>query len=225
VAQGRSHGRIALGLLPLAGSVFIARALREVAEGYPDARVEAIEGSFDFLIEKLRSGGIDFIIGPVRNPDASLGVVETVLFSDPYSVVVRRGHPLTAQRRIRLQDLLDYDWVAPPLGSPRRAVYDGLFAELGREPRSALQTSSIGLTRALLSETDCITLLTHHESRAEQEMGRLTALPLAVPHPARHVQVTTRTDWLPTAVQVRFLQALQEQARGGTMSPQAARLA
>jgi len=218
-AQGRSRSRLAIGLLPLAGAIVIARALREVAEAYPDTRVEAIEGSFDFLIEKLRAGGIDFIIGPVRNLDPSLGVVETILFEDPYSIVVRRGHPLTLKRRITLQDLLDYDWVAPPLGSPRRAVYEGLLAAIGRVPTSTLQTSSLGLTRAILSETDRITLLTHHESRAEQDMGLLTVLPLAVPHPGRHVQVTTRNDWLPTAVQVRFLDALQAHANTRAVRP------
>ena len=81
-------------------------------------------------------------------------------------------------------------------------------------PRSTLQTSSPNLTRAILTETDRITLLSRYESRAEQEMGFLTVLPFAVPHPARKVQVTTRADWLPTVVQARFLQALHDQAHG-----------
>jgi LysR family transcriptional regulator, regulator for genes of the gallate degradation pathway len=213
-SQGRNRGRIGLGLLPLAGAFFVARALKDLGEAYPDTKIEVIDGSFDFLIEKLRSGGIDFMIGPVRGLDPSLGVVETVLFDDPHAVVVRRGHPLTRKRQIRRQDLLAYDWVAPPPDTPRRTVYHALFAGLDRVPRSTLQTSSPNLTRAILTETDCITLLSRHESRAEEEMGFLTVLPFAVPHPARQVQVTTRADWLPTAVQVRFLQALHDQARG-----------
>ena len=213
-SNGRNRSRIGLGLLPLSGAFFVARALKDLGEAYPDTRMEVIDGSFDFLIERLRSGGIDFIIGPVRGLDPSLGVVETVLFDDRYALVVRRDHPLTRERRIRRQDLLAYDWVAPPPDTPRRAVYDALFAGLDRMPRSTLQTSSPNLTRAILTETDRITLLSRYESRAEQEMGFLTVLPFAVPHPARQVQVTTRADWLPTAVQARFLQALHDQARG-----------
>ena len=131
----------------------------------------------------------------------------------PYALVVRRGHPLTRKRQISRQDLLAYDWVAPPPDTPRRVVYDALFAGLNGVPRSTLQTSSPNLTRAMLTETDCITLVSRHESQAEQEMGFLTVLPFEVPHRARQVQVTTRTDWLPTAVQVRFLQALHNQAQ------------
>ena len=213
-SQGRARGRIGLGLLPLAGAFFVARALKDLGEAYPDTRIEVIDGTFDFLIERLRSGIIDFIIGPVRGLDPSLGVVETVLFDDPYAVVVRRGHPLTRKPRISRQDLLAYDWVVPPPDTPRRAVYDALFAGLDRVPRATLQTSSSNLTRAILTETDCLTLVSRHESRAEQEMGLLTVLPFAVPHPARQIQVTTRADWLPTAVQARFLAALHDQARG-----------
>lgn len=213
-SRGRNRGRIGLGLLPLAGAFFVARALKDLSEAYPDTRIEVIDGSFDFLIERLRSGVIDFIIGPVRGLDPSLGVVETVLFDDPYALVVRRRHPLTRKRQISRQDLLAYDWVVPPPDTPRRVVYDALFSGLQRMPRSTLQTSSPNLTRAILTETDCITLLSRHDSRAEQEMGLLTVLPFAVPHPARQVQVTTRADWLPTAVQMRFLQALHDQARG-----------
>ena len=213
-SQGRNRGRIRLGLLPLAGAFFVARALKDLGEAYPDIRIEVIDGSFDFLIERLRSGGIDFIIGPVRGLDPSLGVVETVLFDDPYALVVRRGHPLTRKRQITRQDLLAYDWVAPPPNTPRRTAYDALFAGLDRMPCSTLQTSSSNLTRAILTETDRITLLSRHESRAEEEMGFLTVLKFAVPHAARQVQVTTRADWLPTAVQARFLQELHDRARG-----------
>ena len=212
-SQGRNRGRLGLGLLPLAGAFFVARALKDLGEAFPDARAEVIEGSFDFLIERLRSGGIDFIIGPVRGLDRSLGVVETVLFDDPYAIVARVGHPLTRKRQIRQSDLLAYDWVVPPPDTPRRAGHDALFAGLDRAPRSTLQTSSPNLTRVILTETDAITLLPRHESRAEQEMGFLTVLPFAVPHPARQVQVTTRADWLPTALQTRFLRALRDQAR------------
>jgi LysR family transcriptional regulator, regulator for genes of the gallate degradation pathway len=172
-----------------------------------------IDGSFDFLIARLRLGLIDFIIGPLRGLDPDLGVVETVLFDDAYALVVRRQHPLTRKRQISRQDLLGYDWVVPPPDTPRRAVYDTLFAGLDRMPRSTLQTSSPNLTRAILTETDRITLVSRHESRAEEEMGLLTVLPFAVPHPARQVQVTTRADWLPTPLQERFLRALHDQAR------------
>jgi DNA-binding transcriptional LysR family regulator len=213
-SQGRSRGRIGLGLLPLAGAFFVARALKDFGAACPETRIEVIDGSFDFLIERLRSGGIDFIIGPVRGLDRSLGVVETVLFDDAYALVVRCGHPLTRKQPIRREDLLTYDWLLPPPDTPRRVAYDALFQGLNRVPRSTLQTSSPSLTRAILTETDYITLVSRRESRAEQEMGLLTVLPFAVAHRARQVQVTTRADWLPTAVQARFLKALHDQAHG-----------
>ena len=212
-SQGRNRSRIGLGLLPLAGVFFVARALKDFGEAFPDTRIEVVDGSFDFLIERLRSGAIDFILGPKRGLDPELGVVETVLFEDAYALVVRRGHPLTRKQQINRHDLLAFDWVAPPPATPRRVAYDALFRALNGTPRSTMQTSSPSLTRAILTETDCITLVSGYESQAEQGMGLLTVLPFEVPHRTRQVQVTTRTDWLPTAVQVRFLQALHNQSQ------------
>jgi DNA-binding transcriptional LysR family regulator len=209
-AQGRNRSRIGLGLLPLASAFFVARALNELWRSYPETQVDVAEGTFEVLLEKLRGGGIDFILGPVRNVDPALGVIETPLFEDPYCVVVRRGHPLTALTRIRLQDLVVYDWVAPHSGSPRRTVFEQLFAAQG--PKNVLHTSSSNLTRSILTETDRVTLLTRYEASSEEAMGFLTVLPFDLPY-TRHVQVTTRTEWLPTAVQARFLKVLAEQAR------------
>ena len=76
-----------------------------------------------------------------------------------------------------------------------------------------MQTSSLSLTRAILTETDCIALVSRYESQVEQAMGLLTVLPFEMPHRARQIQVTTRSDWLPTAAQVRFLQALHNQSQ------------
>lgn len=213
-SQGRNRSRIGLGLLPLAGVFFVARALKDFGEAYPETRIEVIDGSFDFLIEKLQSGAIDFLVGPRRGLDPNLGVIETTLFDDSYALVVRRDHPLTRKRQIKREDLLAFDWLAPPPDTPRRVAYDALFRGLNRTPRSTIQTSSPSLTRAILTETDCITLVSRHESRAEQETGFLTVLRFEVPHRARKVQVTTRAGWLPTAVQVRFLEALRNQSRG-----------
>jgi LysR family transcriptional regulator of gallate degradation len=139
-----------------------------------------------------------------------------VLFDDAYALVVRRGHPLTRKRQIKRQDLLAFDWIAPPPDTPRRVAYEALVRALDRMPHSTIQASSPSLTRAILSETNCITLVSRHEGWAEQKMGFLTVLPFEVPHRARvrQVQVTTRADWLPTSTQVLFLQALHNQSQG-----------
>jgi DNA-binding transcriptional LysR family regulator len=221
--QGNSRSRIALGLLPLAGAFFIARSLKDFSSHFPEACIEIIDGSFDFLIERLRSGRIDFIIGPRRGLNPNLGVVETALFDDSYALVVRCGHPLTRRLRIGCDDLLGFDWIAPPPDTPRRVAYDALLRTLERAPRSTLQTSSLGLTRAVLTETDCIALVSRYESRAEQDMGLLTVLPFEVPHRARQIQVTTRADWLPTAAQERFLLTLRNQSGGAGPARPAAR--
>jgi LysR family transcriptional regulator, regulator for genes of the gallate degradation pathway len=212
-ARGSGRGRIAIGTLPLAGSFFIARAVKDLTAIYPEAHISLAEGAYDLLLRQLRSGALDLIIGPIRLPDPALGVVEEPLFLDPYSVVVRRGHPLTRARKITVADLAACDWVIPPPGAPRRLAFDALFAQSRRKPRASVQTSSLGIIRALLAETDRVSLLNRYEVLSEERIGVLTALPFRLADTGRAIQVTTRVDWLPTAVQLRFVELLREHAQ------------
>lgn len=222
-AQGMSRSRISIGLLPLAGAFFVARALSDLIRDYPEMRAQAIDGAYDMLLDNLRRGVIDFIVGPLRHPDSTLGVVENTLFYDPYSVVVRHGHPLTRLKTIRREDLAAYDWVLPVGAAPRRHAYERLFDGAAKMPRTSLRTSSPNLTRAMLAETDWVTLLSRYEIVSEEQMGYLTVLPYEVPDTGRYLQVTTRVGWLPTTVQLRFIDLLREHARRGEPSQLKAR--
>ncbi len=212
-AEGISSSRINIGTLPLAGASFLARVLTDLTDYAPGTRVVIAEGPYDSLLQQLRVGAIDFIVGPLRYPDPTLGVVEQPLFYDAYSIVVRRHHPLTRAKRINISLLARYDWIVPPPGVPRRAAFDQLFAASKRKPHSSFQTSSLELTRAILSETDRVTLLSRHEAESAEKMGNLTSVKFNMSKNGRVVQVTTRADWLPTGVQLRFLDLLREHAR------------
>jgi DNA-binding transcriptional LysR family regulator len=212
-AEGISNSLINIGTLPLAGASFLARVLKDLTEYAPGTRVVISEGPYDNLLQGLRVGAIDFIIGPLRYPDPALGVVEQALFHDTYSIVVRPNHPLTCVKKVNLRVLARYDWIVPPPGVPRRIAFDQLFLTARQKPHSSFQTSSLELTRAILSETDRVTLLSRHEAESAEKMGILTSIKFNVNNIGRVVQVTTRTDWLPTGVQLRFLELLREHAR------------
>jgi DNA-binding transcriptional LysR family regulator len=213
VARGVSGGRITVGTLPLAGSFLLARAIDDLVRAVPNAHVNVIESGYRMLIAQLRSGALDTVLAPMRYPDAKFGVIEEPLFADPYLVVVRKSHPLTRNRRIRLHDLALYDWVIAPPEAPRLMAFESLFAGSRRKPRTSVQTSSMGIIRALLAESDRVTLLNRYEALSEKKMGILTTLHYKLPSIARNVQVTTRRNWLPTPLQSRFIDLLRKHAR------------
>lgn len=212
-AEGIGNSLINIGTLPLTGAWFLARVLKDLTEFAPGTRVVIAEAPYDDLLRRMRIGAIDFILGPLRYPDPVLGVAEQALFYETYSIIVRRDHPLTGVRKLNRAELARYNWIVAPPGVPRRAAFDQLFANVRKKPHSSFQTSSLELTRAILMETDHVALLSRHDAESAEKTGLLTSLKLKIDKGGRFVQVTTRVDWLPTGVQMRFLDLLRKHAQ------------
>jgi DNA-binding transcriptional LysR family regulator len=179
---------------------------------YPDAVMTVDEGPHARLLSDLKFGTIDLIIGALREPRLGGDVVEHELFGDPYVVAARDGHPLAGRATIRKTDLAAFDWVVPQRHVPRRAVIDGLLGQLPAIPRQVIETSSLAMMMATLVESDCLTLLARSQIHQAFSGSEIVALPLAAPESVRTVGMTTRADWLATAVQEAFMAQLREES-------------
>ncbi|MDR5759193.1 LysR substrate-binding domain-containing protein [Caballeronia sp. LZ035] len=210
-ARGQRTGRVAIGVLPLLPPRLVARVIQRLRARYPAARITVDEGSHAPLLRDLRAGGIDIIVGGLREPRLTGAVQETELFADPYVVAVRKGHRLARQKSIMPNHLADYDWVVPQRNVPRRAVIDRLFARLPATPPLVVETSSLAMMIAMLVESDCITLLSRSQIREAYPGSDMVALELKTPEADRAVGYTVRSDWLGTAVQQAFIECLREE--------------
>ena len=168
---------------------------------------------FRSLLEDLRFGRLDIIVGALREPRLEGNVVERELFGDPYVIVVRRGHPLTTRRRVALMDLATHGWVVPPQDLPRREVVDMMLAQLPQPPRVLVETSSLAMMMAMLEENDCISLLSRSHILYGNYRNEVVALDVPSPKGERVVGYTMRADWLPTAPQREFIEQLQARCR------------
>jgi LysR family transcriptional regulator of gallate degradation len=208
--RGAAGGRVAAGCLPLMPKPVLARAVGRLWRAYPSVRVELQEASHDQLLGALRAGELDMMVGALREPRIGGDVVERPLFNDPHVAVARAGHPLAAQANVEEADLAQFPWVAPTQGMPRRAFVEGLFARLPVRPRVVAETSSLTVMTAILAESDCLTLLSQSQATQEFQGAGLVMLPIRF-EAHRTVGVTTRSGWLPTVVQRRFLTLLRQE--------------
>ena len=71
-----------------------------------------------------------------------------------------------------------------------------------------IETSSLTMTRAVLEESNCITLLSQSQFAMESEGERLRILQSQTSDHQRTVGIISRRDWLATAVQSAFLERL-----------------
>lgn len=219
--EGRLEGRIKVASLPLARTLLLARAINPLLAAHPNARIEVVDGSYELLSQQLRAGASDILIGALRSGADLQGLQTEPLFNDPYAIVGRPSHPLLGiGRGAELDELASTDWVAQRPGTPIRAAFDALFEGRPTPPKASIETSSLVLTRAIVIESDRLTMLSRRQIAIEEKEGILRCIPVApdVEHllGARTIGITMREDWLPSRLQRTFLEHLR--AAGAAMA-------
>ncbi len=206
----RERGRILVGGLPLAGSGFLASAISGFIGDHPEVNIDIATSSYDILLEKLRAGALDFIVGTLRSPPPTDDVIEEVLAPDPYVIVVRRGHPLANKAVVTREDLAAYDWLLPGPTAARRANYEKLFSDFSPTPRTNIGAHSLTIIFLLLTESDRMTILTRSQLLLDQRLGHnLTTINHQLEESIAYIGVTTRKNWTPTQNQAVFMDFLR----------------
>ena len=209
-ALGREDLEIVVGLLPMAGTYELAGAVRRFSKLRRSARVSIRSGTYHALLDDLLNCRVDFIFGLLRKPEWEPEIEEEFLYRDSYCLVCRPNHPLTARREITPRDMLSYDWIVPVKGSLRRTSIDRVFADAGIEPRCNIEVSSLNCARALLLESDMVTVMSRSETRLDAKLGTLAFLPCPELDTVSPKGLSTRSGWLPTDGHRQFLNCLRE---------------
>jgi molybdate transport repressor ModE-like protein len=210
--DGVESGRIVIGTSPMSGAYLIGTTIADLTSTFPESRVSIINAPYDILANSLRAGSIDLIFGVLRGADRSKDINEEEIFSDPNCIVGRVDHPLSAKEKITVSDLLKYDWIVPLEGTPRRTTFESIFADSQEHPRVSIETSSFSTIRSILACSDRLALVNRQEVEAEQRLKILSVLRWNTQLAGMPKGITTRSNWLPTPIQQRFLKLLRQHA-------------
>lgn len=203
--KGRETGRIAVGAMPLSRARLLPAAVTAFFRKHPHFRIAIAEGSWSELIEPLRDGDLDLLIGALRDPSPGEDLVQTPLFDDRPVILGRKGHPLCGTAP-DMAALARYPWTVAPPGAPLRAQWDRMFREAGVAPPSVpVECGSVITIRQILLDSDFLTLLSPDQVAVELEAGWLAKVCDAPAGLVRKIGITTRSGWRPTAMQQAFL--------------------
>jgi LysR family transcriptional regulator, regulator for genes of the gallate degradation pathway len=217
-AAGAESGHTVIGAMPLGRSFMVPEAVLRFAALRPQHRVSILDGPYENLLDALRRGRADVLVGALREqtpPD----VVQEPLFEDPLAIIVRRGHPLEkmsggGKRAPPAEALVKFSWIAPRAGSPLHRHFERLFSGVSAAPpAAAIECNSLIAARALLLGSDRAMLLSEQQARHELAAGELVALPHPAGRVVRAIGLTLRRDWQPTAAQSELLDILRDVAR------------
>lgn len=209
--RGAVEGRVAVGALPLSRTLVLPSAIAALVAQHPRLRVSTVESPYEALAAALRSGDIDFIIGALRPPEDARDLVQTALFEDRISLIVRAGHPLAKRSRVGRAALQGAQWVLSRPGSPSRELLERAFREAGvPAPVPAVETGDLAMLRGLLLRSDMVTAISAHQLHYEIETGALVVLPYPLESTRRRIGLTQRANALPSPAATALMEAVRE---------------
>lgn len=209
-AEPEGGGSVVVGAMPLCRALILPAAINRFTRDYPGTMIDVVEGSWRELVDPLRDGALDLMIGALR-PTAPPDCVQVPLLVDRLAVIARAGHPLADIADPSLDDLARYPWIVGQPGTPLRLQWEELFAGTPR-PRAPIECGSVMVIRGVLADGDFLTLLSPDQVALEVERGLLTTIGRRLEHSTRTIGITTREHWRPTLPQARFLELLQTPA-------------
>jgi DNA-binding transcriptional LysR family regulator len=205
-----SAGRVSVGSIMAPSPNLLTQAIIALKNAFPLISIDVTLDTSDRLLELLREGALDLVIGRIRDAHRVDYCFEP-LENEALSVVVGVRHPLVKQKKVKFEALLSYPWILQPLGSPMREVLEQEFRLLqALPPRGLIETASVVTTTCLLADTHMVGVVPHSIAQNYAAHGLLHILPCTIKHKMEAFGSITRKDRPLSDAAQFFLQALHE---------------
>ena len=173
-AQGKT--RLSVGALPSVAARLMPDVATEFAELAPQTSLRIMDGPHGYLVERLRLGDLDLVIGRLGQADTMQGISFTQLYEERVEFVVRAGHPLLSNPDVNR--IGEWQVIYPPEGSAIRSLVDRFLIAHGvGEIEQRLETVSGAFGRVYTRRTDAVWIISAGVVANEIADGHLVALP------------------------------------------------
>ncbi len=163
------RGRVSVAAASLQAALLLPSVIRQYAVKYPGVKVNLSDVTEHEVIEKVRSGEVDF--GLASAVVASHDILARPLTTDTFVVVMPPGHALVRKRALTWHELKDIPLIGPPQGNAVRAQLDEALTREGitliRHYEVALPLTILGMVEAGLG----LAVMTSSMSRLARALG------------------------------------------------------
>ncbi|RZL62734.1 MAG: LysR family transcriptional regulator [Variovorax sp.] len=214
-AAGRLE-RLRIGALPSVAPALLPAALARFRSHWPAVQVQVQSAANAVLLDGLRAGELDLVVGRMSDPKWMGGLSFELLHTEPLAFVARAGHPL-ARRGISVPAVLGYPLVVYSEGTIPRHNTESFLSTLGLAlPTHALQTLDVSVARALVALSDAVWITPLGAARSDLVDGRLVRLPIATTGTEEPVGLLLRSDAEPSALRSAMVGLLRDAAKRQT---------
>jgi LysR family transcriptional regulator, pca operon transcriptional activator len=152
--KGANTGTIVCGAGQIATGFLMPHAINQFRNSNPRLHIRLLEDHTPRLLNKLKQGELDLVIGSRIEDEDDAGLAIETLVKEHIDVYARNKHPVFKSAPCRLEDLLGSEkWILP---GPNVHMHRSVTAEFRRRslqrPAAFVETSSLQATRWLVRE-------------------------------------------------------------------------
>ena len=211
----RSEGPpVRIGALPTVSARVMPDAVALFLKENTGSPITVVTGDNTVLLEQLRVGSLDLVVGRLAPPELMIGLSFEPLYSENVIFAVRMGHPLLMKASFSLDELRDYTILMPTPGAVIRPFVDRFLVTNGiAELPSRIETVSDAFGRAYIRSHDAIWIISEGAVANDIRDGRVALLPIDTSETVGSVGLTTRGTGSQTLPLSIFMQSIRAVAR------------
>lgn len=214
-----SGAPVRIGALPTVSARIMPQAMKLFIDERTGSPVKIVTGENAVLLEQLRVGELDLVVGRLAAPEKMTGFSFEHLYSEQVLFVVRVGHPLLENVGDIFDRLGDYPVLMPTRNSVIRVIVEQFLITHGISGlQTQIETVSDAFGRAYLRMSDAVWIISEGVVAGDIADGVLAALPLETTDTRGPVGLTVRADTLPSLPMTLLIQAIRTVAAQSSAS-------
>ncbi|WP_208991300.1 pca operon transcription factor PcaQ [Pseudovibrio sp. Tun.PSC04-5.I4] len=170
---------VRVGALPTVAASLIPQAVKSFLDTGMRNRLHIVTGENHVLLDQLRNGELDLVMGRLPAPENMQGLVFEPHYRERVVFAVDKDHPLAAKSQISVNELNAFPLLLPSATSIIRPFVDRLFIEQGiPEPDQAIETVSDSFGRAFTGKYSAVWIISRGVIAREIDSGQFVELPI-----------------------------------------------
>lgn len=195
VARAEAGPPLRIGALPTVAARIMPQAIGAFLKEGTGSPIKIVTGENLVLIEQLKLGLLDLVVGRLAAPEQMTGLRFAHLYAERIVFVVRTGHPLLASDTVDFSRLRDFTMLMPTRSSIIRPFAERFLLTHGiAEIPQEIETVSDAFGRAFLEQSDAIWMISEGVVARDIKAGTIAVLPIDTSETAGSVGLTTRAD-------------------------------
>ena len=218
IAAGRQQKtgvyQLRVGVLPTTASAVVPLALQKIQSRHERMEVKVIAGTNLQLLNLLREGELDMVVGRLPEPTLMFGLTFESLYSEPLVLIASPAHPLALRKGVTAADLVEHVVVLPLANTIIRQIVDTFLiaSGAGALPRT-VETLSGSFARSLTLGGDAVWFSPLGAVKHDLASGALVRLAIDTQSTSGAVGLSLRADTEPGKAVLAMAEAIREQAR------------